>query len=74
VPVAGFQRVFHHALRLLRRDLEYAITELGNDDPVIQRQVRNNDHANSICFAEKISVSLVRILSSEIIAGGSVDT
>src|ERR1035437_3014526 len=58
VPIAGFQCVLHHSLRLVLRDLEYAKAELRNGDPVVQLQVRNNNHANSICVAEKIPLSL----------------
>src|SRR5450759_592427 len=48
VPVAGFQRVFHHVLRLLRGDLENAEAQLGDGDPVVQPQVGNDSHTNSI--------------------------
>ena len=47
VPATGFQRSFHHALRLILRDLEDAEAELGNTDPVVQRQVRDGDHDTS---------------------------
>src|SRR5450759_1376299 len=58
VPVAGPQRVLHDALRLSFRDLEYAKAELGNGDPVVQSQVWDNSHANSICFANGIPSTL----------------
>lgn len=47
VPATGFQRSFHHALSLILRDLEDAEAELGNTDPVVQRQVRDGDHDTS---------------------------
>src|SRR5450631_1163287 len=49
MPVARLQRVLHHALRLLPGDLEYTKAKLGNADPVVQPQVRNENHANSMC-------------------------
>src|SRR5450759_4337279 len=58
VPVAGPQRVLHDALRLPFRDLEYAKAELGNGDPVVQSQVWDDSHANSICFADGIPSTL----------------
>jgi len=53
VAVTGFQRRFHHALRLILRDLEDAEAELGNADPVVQPQMRDGDHADSMLLSER---------------------
>src|ERR1035437_4550819 len=66
VPVAGPQRVLHDALRLSFRDLEYAKAELGNGDPVVQRQVWDDRHANSNYLRERDHWSLG-------VAGGLVE-
>src|SRR5450631_2460276 len=58
VPVAGLQRVLHHLLGLLLRDLEHAEAKLGNGDPVVQRQVWDYRHANSTCLADGIASSI----------------
>src|SRR5664280_1040988 len=50
VPVADFQRVFHHGLRLFWGNLENAEAQLGKIDPVVQSQVRNHGYAYSVCL------------------------
>src|SRR5450759_1303885 len=58
VPVAGLQRVLDDALRLPLRDRENAEAKLGNGDPVVQRQVWDDRHANSKYLRERDHSSL----------------
>src|SRR5450759_5138333 len=66
VPGAGLQRVLDDALRLPLRDLENAEAKLGNGDPVVQRQVWDDRHANSKYLRERDHSSLG-------VAGGLVE-